>query len=169
MDKSLIVGDEARTLIPACFKVIGYKVIDLFGDMYVFLETNCGTTLLFKVIQYFKPSKGAKDIILSIVSSYAAWFDFGGVLFPSPYKIGSIWLTTFKRCVGCSTKQQCTACIMAAIHTIASCFPSLLPVKLVWTSANVWVRFAFEKSKAVELIEREEQLRKILLGVYGQF
>lgn len=60
MDKSLIVSDEARTLVPACFKVVAYKVIDLFGNMYVFLETNCGDTFLFKVIQYFKPLEETK-------------------------------------------------------------------------------------------------------------
>jgi len=49
MDESLIVSDEAKTLVPACLKAVSYKVIELFGDMYVFLETNCGSTLLFKV------------------------------------------------------------------------------------------------------------------------
>ena len=110
-------------------------------------------------------------MIKGIIGSYFAWFDFGGVLFPSPYKIGLIWVTTFRKCVGCSTKEQCAACIWAAINTIAACFPNILPAKLVWGSANVWVRFAFEKSKGVKLIQREEELPKILLygGIYGQF
>ena len=35
----------------------------------------------------------------------------------------------------------------------------------------VLIRFAFEKSKGVKLIQREEELPKILLygGIYGQF
>lgn len=171
MDKSLIVSDEVRTLVPACLKAISSKVIDLFGDMYVFLKTNCGSTLLFKVIQYFKPSEDAKDIILGIVGSYGAWFDFGGVFFPSSYKIGAIWLTTFRRCVGCSTREQCTACIWAAMNSIAACFPNLFPAKVVWSSANYWVRLAFKKSKVVKLIQRKEELRKILShgGIYIQF
>jgi hypothetical protein len=143
-------------MVPACLKAISYKVIDLFGDLYVFLETNCGYTLLFKVIQYFKPLEDAKEMIKGIVSSYSAWFDFGGVLFPSPYKIGLIWVATFRKCVGCSTNEQCAACIWAALNTIAASFPSLFPAKVVWFSANFWVRFAFEKSKRVELIQREE-------------
>ena len=147
MDKSLIVSDGVKTVIPACLKAISYKVIDIFGDIYVFLETNCGSTLLFKVIQYFKPSEDVKDMIRGIICSYGAWFDFGGVLFPSPYKIGLIWVTTIKRCIGCSTKEQCAACIWAAINTVVAFFPNLLPAKIVWTSANIWVRFDFEKSK----------------------
>lgn len=64
-------------------------------------------------------------MVIGIVTSYAAWFDFGGVLFQSPYRIGLVWLTTFRRCIGCSTKEQCAACIMAAMNTIASFFPHL--------------------------------------------
>ena len=156
-------------MVPACLKAISYKVIELFGDMYVFLETNCGSTLLFKVIQYFKPPENVKEMIQGIIASYGVWFDFEGVLFPSPYKIGLIWVATFRKCIGCSTREQCAACIWAGINTIVTCFPTLLPPKIVWGLTNVWVRIAFEKSKGLELIHREEKLRKILLGVYGQF
>lgn len=169
MDKGVIVNDGVKTLVPAGLKAISYKVIDLFGDMYVFLETNCGSTLLFKGIQCFKPSENVKEMILGIVGSYGAWFDFGGVLFPSPYKIGLIWVTTFQRCFGCSTRQQCVLCFWVALNTIAVCFPNILPAKIVWSSANIWVRVAFEKSNGIKLIEREEELRKILGGIYGQF
>ena len=62
MDKGLIVNDGVKTLVPAGLKAISYKVIDLFGDMYVFLETNCGSTLLFKGIQCFKPSENVKEM-----------------------------------------------------------------------------------------------------------
>jgi len=171
MDNSLIAGDGAKIMVPACLKAISYKVIDLFGDMYVFLETNCGSTLVFKVIQYFKPTEDVKELIKGIISSYGAWLDFGGVLFPSPYRIGLVWLATFWKCVGCSIKKQCAACILAAINTIAACFPNILSAKIVWLSANIWVRFAFEESKGVKLIQREEILRRILLegGIHDQF
>lgn len=72
MDNSLIAGDGAKIMVPACLKAISYKVIDLFEDMYVFLETNCGSTLIFKVIQYFKPTEDVKELIKGIISSYGA-------------------------------------------------------------------------------------------------
>ena len=92
MDQSRLVGDAAKMIFPAGLKVISYKVVDLFGDLYVFLETNCGETLLFKVVQYFTPL--SKEIVKDILTSYGAWFDFEGLLFPSPYRIGLIWMTT---------------------------------------------------------------------------
>lgn len=137
--------------------------------MYVFLETNYGNTLIFKVVHYLKPSEEMKDKILGIIGSYGAWTDLEGTLFPYPYKIGMIWVATFRKCVGCSTKEQCAVCIWAAINTIAACFANFLPAKIMWGVTNVWVRLAFDKSKGVKLIDREVHLQKILMegGVYG--
>ena len=81
MENALVASDGAKTLVPACLKVASYKVIELFEGMYLFLETNCGNTYLFKVIHYFKPSENTKEMILGIIGSYGAWFDFeGGII-----------------------------------------------------------------------------------------
>lgn len=140
MDESLVVSDEVQTLFPACMKIVSARVIKLYEEFYLFLNDNCGDTYIFKIIQCIKPSEEIKDIIQGLVNSYAAWFNFEGRLFITPNRIVIIWLSTFRKCVGCSTKEQCAACLWAAMCTLASCFPQLFPARILWAFTNIWVR-----------------------------
>lgn len=111
MENSFALSDSCKILIPAGIKAVAYKIVDLCGGWYVFLETNCKSTDVFKVVQYFGPFEETMEVIKDIISGYSAWFNFGGTLFSSPYKIGLIWIATFRSCIRCSTKDQCFACL----------------------------------------------------------
>ena len=171
MENSLALSESCKALIPAGLKAIAYKVVDIGGEFYVFLETNCKNTFVFKVVQYFGPFDETKELIKDIISGYSAWFDFRGTLFPSPYRIGLIWLGTFRSCVGCSTKEQCLVCLWAALNTILAFLPGTFPPRIMYYLANFWVGHAYEKLNPVYIFQREEALQKLLLNqrVYGQF
>ena len=169
MEKAVSITSELDPFVPVCVKVAAHKIIEVCGQFYFYVENVYGDTYLFKIILYVKPSQTTKEMIESILGGYMAWFKFEGNAFPSPFRIGIIWITTFKKCIGCSTKEMCADCILAAINTFASCFPGLLPPKVMWYFSGILSRLAYDRSLEAELLKKQERLVKLLLGgTYGQ-
>ena len=58
---------------------------------------------------------------------------------------------------------MCAACIIAAINTIASCFPNLLPAKIMWYFSGMLIRHAHGRILEAEVLNRQEVLENLLL------
>ena len=169
MEKAVSITSELEPFVPVCVRVAAHKIIEVCGQFYFYVENAYGESYLFKIISYVKPSEATKEMMESILGGYLAWFKFEGNLFPSPLRIGIIWITTFKKCRSCSTKEMCAACILAGINSVASFFPALFPPKVMWYFSGILSRLAYDRSLEAELLKKEERLIKLLLGAtYGQ-
>ena len=170
MNNALATSETVNTIAPAGLKAIGYKVVDICGELYVLFESKYQGTLIFKIIHYLEPTEDIKNVIKDIISGYSAWYRFEGTFFPSPFRVGMIWLGTIKKCIGCSTVEQCFLCVWAAINTVASCFP-YLPPRTMYLLTNFFIGLAYKQFEVVDMCPREEFFINVLSegGVYGQF
>ena len=169
MENAVSLKKDTDTLLPACIKIATRRIIKLCDEFYLFVENEYGDIYIFKILSYVSPSDETKDMIESIFSGYSAWLNFEGALFPSPIKVGIVWIATLRKCMGCTTKEICVTCIIAAVNTIASCFPNLIPAKIMLYFSGLLIRHIHRKMFDAEILRREKILEDFLLaGSYGQ-